>query len=84
MNNIRAAFFTEAGHSRGMRHLIRSFAISEKLKSLGVKTSFFLDSDIFFDGKFKEITYFEWDKFSLNSGFDIVFIDSYEADSIYA
>lgn len=84
MKNIRAAFFTEAGHSRGMGHLIRSFAISEKFKSLGVKTSFFLDSDMFFDGKFKEITYFEWGKFSLNDSFDIVFIDSYVADiSVY-
>jgi spore coat polysaccharide biosynthesis predicted glycosyltransferase SpsG len=84
MKNIRAAFFTEAGHSRGMGHLIRSFAISEKFKSLGVETSFFLDSNIFFDGKFKEITYFDWSEFDISNNYDIIFIDSYEADiSVY-
>ena len=80
MKNVRVAFFTEAGHSRGMGHLIRSFVISEKLKSLGVETFFFLDSNIFFNGKFKEITYFDWGKFDISNNYDIIFIDSYEAD----
>jgi spore coat polysaccharide biosynthesis predicted glycosyltransferase SpsG len=84
MRGIRAAFFTEAGYSRGMGHLIRSFAISEKFKSLGVEVSFFLDSNIFFDGKFKEVTYFDWNEFNLSGNYDIIFIDSYEADiSVY-
>ena len=30
MKGIHVAFFTEAGYSRGMGHIIRSFAISEK------------------------------------------------------
>jgi len=80
MRDIHAAFFTEAGRSRGMGHLIRSFAISRELQSLGVKISFFLDSDISFDEKFKGITYFSWDQFNLLDDYDIVFIDSYEAD----
>jgi len=84
MNDTHIAFFSEAGHSRGMGHLVRSFAISEKFKSLGAKISFFLDSNIFFDSKFKEITYFDWGKFDLSDDYDIIFIDSYEADmSIY-
>ncbi len=80
MKNIHIAFFTEAGTSRGMGHFIRSYTISEKFKSLGVKVSFFLDSDICFDDKFKDITYFKWKDFKLNSSYDIIFIDSYEAD----
>mgnify|MGYP006425138609 CR=1 FL=1 len=80
MKGIHVAFFTEAGYSRGMGHIIRSFAISEKFKYFGIKTSFFLDSNIFFDGKFKEITYFDWSKFNLSDNYDIIFIDSYEAN----
>jgi len=80
MKNIHAAFFTEAGYSRGMGHLIRSFTISEKFKYLGIKTSFFLDSNVSFDGKFKGITYFDWNKFDLTDDYDIIFIDSYEAN----
>ncbi|MDA9648909.1 hypothetical protein N9T54_00680 [Alphaproteobacteria bacterium] len=84
MKNIQVAFFTEAGYSRGMGHLVRSFAISEKFKSLGVKTFFFLDSDVFFDDKFKDVVYFSWKDFELTDNYDIIFIDSYEADiSIY-
>jgi len=80
MKDIRAAFFTEAGYSRGMGHLIRSFAISEKFKSLGVKTFLFLDSDVSFDDKFNDVTYFSWKDFKLTEDYDIIFIDSYEAD----
>jgi UDP-2,4-diacetamido-2,4,6-trideoxy-beta-L-altropyranose hydrolase len=84
MKDTHIAFFTEAGYSRGMGHLIRSFAISEKFKSLGAKTSFFLDSNIFFYSNFKGITYFDWGNFDLSDDYDIIFIDSYEADiSIY-
>ena len=80
MKGIHVAFFTEAGYSRGMGHLIRSFTISEKFKYLGIKTSFFLDSNVSFDGKFKGITYFDWNKFDLTDDYDIIFIDSYEAN----
>ena len=54
MKDIQVAFYTEAGYLRGMGHIIRSFTISEKFKSLGVKTSLFLDSDVSFDDKFKD------------------------------
>jgi len=80
MRDIRVAFFTEAGYSRGMGHLIRSFTISKKFKSSGIKTFLFLDSDVPFDDKFKDIMYFSWKDFELIEDYDIVFIDSYEAD----
>ena len=80
MKDIRVAFFTEAGYSRGMGHITRSFTISEKFRFLGIKTSLFLDSNIFFDDKFKDITYFDWREFELTDNYDIIFIDSYEAN----
>ena len=80
MRDIRVAFFTEAGYSRGMGHLIRSFTISKKFKSSGIKTFLFLDSDESFDDKFKDIMYFSWKDFELIEDYDIIFIDSYEAD----
>jgi hypothetical protein len=49
MKGTHVAFFTEAGYSRGMGHLIRSFTISEKFRFLGIKTSLFLDSNVLFD-----------------------------------
>ena len=84
MKNISAAFFTEAGCLRGMGHLIRSFSIAKKFKSLGFETSLFLDSDVNFNDKFKDVSYFNWTSFELIDNYDIIFIDSYEADiSIY-
>ena len=80
MKDIHVAFFTEAGYSRGMGHITRSFSISEKFRLLGTKTSLFLDSNIFFDDKFKDITYFDWREFELIDNYDIIFIDSYEAN----
>jgi spore coat polysaccharide biosynthesis predicted glycosyltransferase SpsG len=80
MNGTHVAFFTEAGYSRGMGHLIRSFTISEKFRFLGIKTSLFLDSNVLFDDKFKDITYFDWSDFELTNKYDIIFIDSYEAN----
>ena len=79
MTDIRVAFFTEAGYSRGMGHLIRSFTISKKFQSRGIKTFLFLDSNLSFDDKFKGITYFSWKDFKLIEDYDIIFIDSYEA-----
>jgi len=84
MNNLNAAFYTEAGKKRGLGHLIRSYTIYEKFKSLNVKSSFFLDSDIDFTHKFGDIKYFKWSELNTVSGYDIIFIDSYEADiSLY-
>lgn len=85
MKNLHIAFFTEAGSSRGMGHLVRCHTISERFKDLGMKTSFFLDSDINFDDKFNNINYFKWEALLLNeNAYDIIFIDSYEANtSIY-
>jgi UDP-2,4-diacetamido-2,4,6-trideoxy-beta-L-altropyranose hydrolase len=80
MKDIHVAFFTEAGYSRGMGHLIRSFTISEKFNSFGIKTFLFLDSDVSFDDKYKDVTYFSWKDFELTEDYDIIFIDSYEAD----
>jgi len=76
----RIAFFTEAGASRGMGHLVRSFAICETFQSLGLETQFFLDSDVRFDDRFNDIYYFKWESFEIEKdNYDIVVIDSYEA-----
>lgn len=85
LKTLNIAFFTEAGSTRGMGHLVRCHTISKKFKILGFKVSFFLDSDIDFDHKFNDINYFKWKDFSLiENSYDIIFIDSYEADiSIY-
>ena len=80
MHNIQVAFFTESGTSRGMGHLIRSYTICEKFKFLNIKTTFFLDSDINYGDKFTDINYFKWNNFHLMQKYDIIFIDSYEAD----
>lgn len=79
MKKLTVAFFTEAGTSRGMGHLIRSHAISDTFKSYGLKVSFFLDSDIDYSKKFNDIISFEWFNFKLKNSYDIIFIDSYEA-----
>lgn len=79
MNNRNIAFFTEAGSSRGMGHLVRSYTIAKKFKQLGFNVYFFLDSDINFDDKFDDLINFKWKDFKINSHYDIIFIDSYEA-----
>ena len=80
MNNVEVAFYTESGSSRGMGHLIRSYSIYEKFKSLNIKTTFFLDSDINYTDKFADINYFQWNNFQLMQKYDVIFIDSYDAD----
>ncbi|WP_413701369.1 hypothetical protein ACLKMH_06750 [Psychromonas sp. KJ10-10] len=80
MKNIHIAFYTEAGSVRGMGHLVRSYCIAQKFKQLGFDVTFFLDSDINFDGKFDNITYFKWSTLSIINNYDIIFIDSYEAN----
>jgi spore coat polysaccharide biosynthesis predicted glycosyltransferase SpsG len=80
MRDIKLAFFTEAGTKRGLGHLIRSYTIYKKFKNLKINSHFFLDSDIDFKSKFSDIEYFKWHNFSLEEKYDIIFIDSYEAD----
>lgn len=80
MKNLHIAFYTEAGSSRGMGHLVRSYTIAKKFKQLGFNVSFFLDSDINFDNQFDDLINFKWQDFKINSHYDIVFIDSYEAN----
>jgi len=80
MENMNIAFFTEAGTTRGMGHLVRSHTISKKFKSYGLKTFFFLDSDMDFSDKFDDLISFSWSDFKLNNDYDIIFIDSYEAN----
>ena len=62
-----------------MGHLVRCYTISKKLDSLGIKISFFLDSDIDFGDKFSDIIYSKWTDFKLTNNYDVIFIDSYEA-----
>jgi spore coat polysaccharide biosynthesis predicted glycosyltransferase SpsG len=75
---LKIAFFTEAGSKRGYGHLIRSYTIYENFKHLDA--TFFLDSDINFDYKFDDISYFKWHNLDINTEYDIIFIDSYIAD----
>lgn len=80
MKNLHIAFFTEAGTLRGMGHLVRSHTISQKFASLGIKISFFLDSDMDFSDKYCDIKYFKWNELYVEKDiYDIIFIDSYEA-----
>ena len=80
MKKLRAAFFTEAGTSRGMGHLVRSYCISQEFEKIGFDVSFFLDSDINFSKTFNNIIYFKWKKFNISDFYDVIFIDSYEAN----
>lgn len=81
----KVAFFTEAGTKRGMGHLIRCYAIHEAFKKCGVSTTFYLDSDVDYSYKYNDLQYFKWTHFNLSNTYDIIFIDSYEADiQIYA
>jgi len=80
MELIKVAFFTEAGSKRGMGHLTRLYAIYEEFVANKIESVFFLDSDIDYRYKYPDILYFTWDRFLLYNKYDIVFIDSYEAD----
>jgi len=74
----KVAFFTEAGSKKGYGHLVRSYTIFEKFQSLDAQ--FFIDSDINFDDKFENLHYFSWDTLSIKQKYDVILIDSYEAD----
>ncbi|MBL0720967.1 MAG: hypothetical protein JJV88_00105 [Sulfurovum sp.] len=79
MKNLKIAFFTEAGSSRGMGHLVRCYTIANGFKKITPNVDFFLDSDIIFDDNFTEVQYFKWKTFTIEKSYDIIFIDSYEA-----
>lgn len=79
-NQIKTAFFTEAGSGRGMGHLVRTHTILEYFKEKGIDTVLFLESDTNYDYKYNDILYFHWDTFELKEYYDYIFIDSYEAD----
>ena len=77
--NLKVAFFTEAGTKRGLGHLVRSYTIYKKFQSLKINSSFFVDSDIDLSYKFSDLNYFKWHEFFIKESYDIIFIDSYEA-----
>jgi len=70
------AFFTEAGMTNGMGHLVRSYTIYQYFNKT-YKCQFYLDSDINYDYKYKDIKYFKWDNLVLTKQYDIIFVDSY-------
>ena len=81
---MKIAFFTEAGSKRGMGHLIRCQTIANEFEQNNIEINFFLDSDINYDYKFKNLTYFKWEELNINIHYDVIFIDSYEAtEDIY-
>ena len=80
MNNLQVSFYTEAGSKRGMGHLIRCYTIYQKFKDMGIKSAFFLDSDVDYRYKFNDIEYFKWEEFAFDNEVNILFIDRYEAD----
>ncbi|RXJ75078.1 hypothetical protein CRU86_09320 [Aliarcobacter skirrowii] len=81
---MKIAFFTEAGSERGMGHLIRCQTIANQFEQNNIEINFFLDSDINYDYKFKNLTYFKWEELNINIHYDVIFIDSYEAtEDIY-
>lgn len=81
---MKIAFFTEAGSEKGMGHLIRCQTIANEFEQNNIEINFFLDSDINYDYKFKNLTYFKWEELNINIHYDVIFIDSYEAtEEIY-
>lgn len=79
MKNLDIAFYTEAGTERGMGHLTRCYTLYKELKKTN-NVRFFLDSDINFDYKFDNLEYFFWDEVLIKKNFDVIIIDSYEAN----
>ncbi|MCT7584216.1 hypothetical protein N5U55_08850 [Aliarcobacter butzleri] len=81
---MKIAFFTEAGSERGMGHLIRCQTIANQFEQNNIEINFFLDSDLNYDYKFKNLIYFKWNELDINIHYDAIFIDSYEAtEEIY-
>ncbi|MDF1882104.1 hypothetical protein JHD50_12475 [Sulfurimonas sp. MAG313] len=77
---MTVAFFTEAGTKRGYGHLVRSYTIYSYFKKMDCICTFFLDSDIDFKEQYPDIQAFSWASLNLEKKYDIIFIDSYEAD----
>lgn len=77
---MKIAFFTEAGSKRGMGHLIRCQSIANEFNKNNIYIDFFLDSDINYDYKFQNLIYFKWEDLKIDNFYDVIFIDSYEAD----
>ena len=75
---LKVAFFTEAGKDRGWGHLIRSYTIYQEFKHLDA--DFYIDSNINFDEKMDNLQYFKWRTLEVQTRYDIIFIDSYEAN----
>ena len=63
---MKIAFFTEAGSEKGMGHLIRCKTIANEFEQNNIEINFFLDSDIKYDYKFKNLTYFKWEELNIN------------------
>jgi len=77
--NLKVAFFTEAGTTKGMGHLVRSYTIFQFFKKMGWEGYFFLDSDIDFKYKYPDVISFTWEKCYIEKQYDVIFIDSYIA-----
>lgn len=74
------AFYTEAGLTRGMGHLVRCYTLFQYFQKQNLFVEFFLDSDIDYSQSFAGIKPFKWDRVNCTTTYDIIFIDSYEAD----
>ncbi len=79
MDNIKVAFFTEAGKTRGLGHLVRSQCIADYFCLKKYITTLYLDTDVDFSYLY-EYENFYWKEIQkIKKQFDIIFIDSYEA-----
>ena len=79
MNQLRVAFFTEAGKKEGMGHLVRCQTIKNIFVKYNYYIDFYLQSDIDFSFKYNNLLKFTWDNFNLTKHYDFIFIDSYIA-----
>ena len=79
MDKLRVAFFTEAGSTRGMGHLVRTYTLYKKALSLNLTADFYLDSNINYNYSFANLIPFSFEDFKIEKEYDIIFIDSYIA-----
>jgi len=63
-----------------MGHLVRSYTLYEKFRQEEAAVDFFLDSDLNYDHQFEDIKYFKFSELTIKQAYDVIFIDSYEAD----
>ncbi len=78
MQDLQIAFFTEAGTTKGMGHLVRTYTFATYLKKLEYSVEFYLESDIDYSEKFETID-FKWNDFDMKLFYDVIVIDSYVA-----